>query len=70
MGSTDAGGHPLNARALPVAGGRAGGAVERGYTVGVAQWMTTNLMRDGDAFRGWTLTSMSWNACSTTSSRP
>ncbi|MEZ5289428.1 MAG: hypothetical protein R2712_32425, partial [Vicinamibacterales bacterium] len=28
--------------------------VERGYTVGVAQWMTTNLMRDGDAFR-WTL---------------
>ena len=28
--------------------------VERGYTVGVAQWMTTNLARDGDSFR-WTL---------------
>ena len=28
--------------------------IERGYAVGVAQWMTTNLVRDGDAFR-WTL---------------
>jgi len=28
--------------------------VERGYTVGVAQWMTTNLERDGDTFR-WRL---------------